>query len=253
MDKKKFLCPAVLFLPFILLILANTTSVNAANVSIQWDANTPSPEGYKVFSRLDNLEYDYENPTWQGSSNSCVINNLESGSTYCFVVRAYDGSLESIDSDEVTVTVADDTSSETDTTPPSWSGATNGIGAVESNGSSGSVTIEFDTATDAIDGNNLNYNVYYAPTQSWNQSDWTQNSTITSISTSTGSFFTYAVSVNNLTNDVSYTIGVRAEDQSGNEDTNTSTMTVIPTVSTDLASDSNTNTKSQVRGRYVSQ
>ena len=238
MDKKKILCPVVLLLSVLFFILANTNSANAASVSLNWDANTPSPEGYKVFYRLAHQEYDYDNPTWQGSSTSCVIKDLKSGNTYCFVVRAYNGNLESMDSNEVTFKASENTSSETDTTPPSWSGATSGIGAAEDNGAGGSVTIEFDTATDAVDGTNLNFNVYYAPTQTWNKSDWTENNTITHISTSTGGIFTYAANLNNLTTGVSYNIGVRAEDQSGNEDANTSTLTVTPTTSTDISKSS---------------
>ena len=233
MDKTKKPYCTVFLLAVLFLILTNTTPVNAASVSLNWNANKPTPEGYRVFARLAHQEYDYDNPAWQGSSNSCTLNNLKSEVTYCLVVRAYDGSSESADSNEVTFVAADNTDSGADTTPPSWSGATSGIGSAENNGSGGSITAEFDTATDAVDGTNLYFNVYYAQTKNWNQSDWTENRSIKNVSTSTGSIFSNAVIVRNLTNGVSYTIGIRAEDQSGNEDTNTNTLTVTPSASAD--------------------
>ena len=233
MDKEKLLGPVVLLLTVLLSIFANTTIANAVSVNLNWDANQPAPDGYRVFARLAHQEYDYDNPTWQGSSNSCTLNNLESNTTYFIVVRAYDGSLESMDSNEVSFVTGGNTGSQNDMTPPSWNGATIGIGAAENNGSGGSITIEFDTAKDSVDGSNVNFNIYYAQTRNWNKSDWDDNNTTAHVGTSTGSIFSHAAILNNLTNGVNYTIGVRVEDQSGNEETNTNTLTVTPSASAD--------------------
>lgn len=73
----------------------------AAEVTLAWDANDLTPEGYRVFSRVVNGIYDYSNPIWEGSSIVAVIQNLDNNTTYYFVVRAFDGKLESADSIEV--------------------------------------------------------------------------------------------------------------------------------------------------------
>ena len=90
--------------------------------------------------------------------------------------------------------------------------------------------MEFDTARDGVDGRNLRFNVYYAASGSWNNTDWTRNSVVADAAVGSGSTFTHAVSLSGLTNGVSYTFGVRAEDQSGNEDGNTRTLRATPTV-----------------------
>jgi len=75
---------------------------SAAQLSLSWDANDPVPEGYKLFSRLDNGQYDYTNPIWQGAEISTpAIAGPEIGHTMHFVVRAFDGADESEDSNEV--------------------------------------------------------------------------------------------------------------------------------------------------------
>jgi chitinase len=84
-----------------LLIALTTTTVMAAGVTLRWDANTPAPEGYRVFVRQDGQTYDYSQPAWQGAGTTCSIDNLAGQTTYYFVVRAYNGNQESTDSAEV--------------------------------------------------------------------------------------------------------------------------------------------------------
>ena len=101
----------VLFSLTISLVLLNF-SFNASAVTysipqttgakLSWDHNDPLPEGYRIYQRKDGQEYDYSNPVWTGTNNSAVVYNLVYDTTYYFVVRAYDGTLESVDSDEVT-------------------------------------------------------------------------------------------------------------------------------------------------------
>ena len=85
-------------IPFI--ILLTTISALAASVSLQWDPNDPTPEGYRVFARRSDQVYNYSQPDWEGSTATCTIDTLEDQTEYYFVVRAYDGSLESADSEE---------------------------------------------------------------------------------------------------------------------------------------------------------
>ena len=234
---------------FFFFISLTTTAAVAASVTLRWDPNDTAPEGYRVFARKSDQAYRFSQPDWEGSGVTCTINHLEDQTEYCFVVRAFDGNLESVNSAEVrylnpdstdqtpkaappsTETAAAGRSSDEDTTPPVWDGATDGAGLVTGNRTGGSVTVEFDTASDVIDEANLKYNVYYAESGSWDNVDWKGNDVVADTAIRSGSTFSYAVTISGLLNDVSYTFGVRAEDQSGNEDNNINTLIAIPAVS----------------------
>ena len=70
-------------------------------VTLTWDANDPTPEGYRIFHRAEGEDYDYSQPSWTGSDTEGTVYNLDWDTTYYFVARAYDGDLESVDSEEV--------------------------------------------------------------------------------------------------------------------------------------------------------
>ena len=94
--------PALISIIVVLLFMALApTAVQAASVSLRWDHNVPKPEGYRVFMRKSGQAYDYQNSHWEGSATSCKIIGLEDFTNYYFVVRAYEGGLESPDSEEV--------------------------------------------------------------------------------------------------------------------------------------------------------
>ena len=100
----------------ILLLLFAIPSVSYAlcQVTLQWDPNAPSPDGYLVFCRQEGQSYDYDDPIWQGGDDTithCTIDNLEEDKTYFFVVRAYVGYDESGDSNEVRFSYASSGSS----------------------------------------------------------------------------------------------------------------------------------------------
>jgi hypothetical protein len=204
-------------------ILLTTTAAAAASVTLEWDPNNIAPEGYRVFARKSWQVYNYSLPAYEGAATTCTLSNLDEQTEYHFVVRAYHGHLESVDSHEVSHTTS---GSSSDTTPPFWDGATQGIGLVTDTAIGGSVTVEFDTAKDHVDGRNLRANVYYAVSGSWRDMDWNLIADATVV---IGGTFAHAVTVNGLTNGLSYTFGVRAEDQSGNEDMNINTLTATPT------------------------
>lgn len=73
-----------------------------AEVTLAWDANDPAPEGYRIYQRAEGDAYDYSQPVWTGSATTGTVYNLLYDTTYYFVVRAYEGTLESADSEEVT-------------------------------------------------------------------------------------------------------------------------------------------------------
>ncbi len=82
----------------------------AAQVTLQWDPNTPTPDGYCVYQRQPGGTYDYSNPVWPTdgqahTATSCTIIGLTEGATYNFVVRAHVGSTFSGNSNEVTYQV----------------------------------------------------------------------------------------------------------------------------------------------------
>ena len=85
-------------------VLASASVALAANVTLRWDANDPAPEGYRVFVRQSGANYNYNAPIWEDNQTECTLIGLTEGTTYHFVVRAYDGNLESADSAEVTYT-----------------------------------------------------------------------------------------------------------------------------------------------------
>jgi len=115
-----------------------------------------------------------------------------------------------------------------DTTPPVWD-TTVGICLATDDTDGGSVTVEFGMATDDIDGSNVRYNIYYAPTTSWDALDWSNNSVLLNVFPSAGSGCVNSYTVALPQNDVEYTFGVRVQDQAGNEDSNTNTATATPT------------------------
>ncbi len=88
-----------------LMILLCPSILPAAQVTLAWDPNSTSADGYNVYQRKDGEEYDYNSPVWgtDGGTNvtSCTIDGLAEDVTYYFVVRACSGPTESNNSNEV--------------------------------------------------------------------------------------------------------------------------------------------------------
>ena len=83
-------------------IFAETYTVpQTTQVTLAWDPNDPVPEGYRIFQRTEGQIYDYTQPVWQGTNISCTVYNLEYDTMYYFVTRAYLGTDESADSNEI--------------------------------------------------------------------------------------------------------------------------------------------------------
>ncbi|BBO77592.1 hypothetical protein DSCW_50090 [Desulfosarcina widdelii] len=83
------------------MILFPAFSHASRQVTLAWDANDSKPEGYRVFSRQSGEAYNYDHPIWEGTATTCTLIGLDDFTDYAFVVRAYDGNLESADSNEV--------------------------------------------------------------------------------------------------------------------------------------------------------
>ncbi len=99
---------STLFFVIFLLLFASTVPAWAAQVTLAWDANTPAPDGYMVFQRIEGDSYNYNQPVWTGNATSCTLDTVYSDIQYYFVVRAYAGTDESGDSNEVGFYLASD-------------------------------------------------------------------------------------------------------------------------------------------------
>jgi hypothetical protein len=92
-------------LTIVLLVVVSAVS-QAAQVTLAWDPNDPAPDGYRVFLRQADGNYDYALPVWPQAgdnpqSTTCTIGNLAVDTQYYLVVRAYSGEDVSGDSNEV--------------------------------------------------------------------------------------------------------------------------------------------------------
>lgn len=93
----------------LLLFLLPTLSM-AAQLTLAWNPNSPTPDGYLLFYRIEGESYNYTSPAWptDGSDHTettCTISGLTEGETYYFVVRAYTGNDVSSDSNEISYTI----------------------------------------------------------------------------------------------------------------------------------------------------
>ncbi len=92
------------------ILLMSVSSAFCAQVTLAWDANDPAPQGYQVYQRIAGQSYNFSNPVWptdgtDHTETKCTISNLTEGTTYYFVVRAYVGSDQSGNSNEMSYTV----------------------------------------------------------------------------------------------------------------------------------------------------
>ncbi len=86
--------------------LLGPSLASAAVINLAWDSVSPQPTGYRVFMRSGTTNYNYALPAWQGTATTCSIQQeLQAGQNYYFVARAFAGTQESGDSNEVLYSV----------------------------------------------------------------------------------------------------------------------------------------------------
>ena len=73
------------------------------SVSISWEAIDPTPEGYRIYHRMEGQSYDFDAPAWSGTETTAIISDLDYDIAHYFVIRAFEGELESEDSEEVSI------------------------------------------------------------------------------------------------------------------------------------------------------
>ncbi len=85
-----------------LLVFSIPNSSGSTQVTLEWSPNSePDLAGYKLFCREQGQNYDYANPSWEGTDTTCTIYDLDETKTYFFVVRAVDTEgFQSSDSNE---------------------------------------------------------------------------------------------------------------------------------------------------------
>ena len=87
------------FIAIILLIVWDAGAFDL--ISVTWEPNDPAPQGYRVYRCTKGQSYDFSSPLWEGAGTSAIVAAPPVGETHCFVVRAFDGDLEGLGSDEV--------------------------------------------------------------------------------------------------------------------------------------------------------
>jgi len=85
-----------------LLVFSIPNSSGSTQVTLEWSPNSePDLAGYTLFCREQGQNYDYANPSWEGTDTTCTIYELDETKTYFFVVRAVDTEgFQSSDSNE---------------------------------------------------------------------------------------------------------------------------------------------------------
>lgn len=88
--------------PLIVLIFILIPKISfSATVTLAWDPVDPTPDGYRLFMREESASYDYETPEWEGDETTYIVPSVPDDTDVYFVVRAYVGEDESVDSNEV--------------------------------------------------------------------------------------------------------------------------------------------------------
>ncbi len=84
------------------LVFSIPNSSGSTQVTLEWSPNSePDLAGYTLFCREQGQNYDYANPSWEGTDTTCTIYELDETKTYFFVVRAVDTEgFQSSDSNE---------------------------------------------------------------------------------------------------------------------------------------------------------
>jgi hypothetical protein len=114
----------------VLIIVAYPCNVlSECQITLQWPANTPSPEGYRIYGRENGNAYNFDEPWWEGdyTFTQCTIDQLDENITYYFVIRAFDmDNNESENSNEVVYRHNPDYAALNTNNPPSASPTSSG-------------------------------------------------------------------------------------------------------------------------------
>jgi hypothetical protein len=97
----------ILLIVLALIFAVAAVAVADQQVTFQWDdTNSPAPDGFRLFIRQQTGVFDYKAPVYEGANKRAPI-TLPDGK-YAAVVRAYSGTVESSNSNEVLFTIEPD-------------------------------------------------------------------------------------------------------------------------------------------------
>ena len=138
-----------------LILFSIPPCAGAGQVTLAWNTPSQSTDGYKIFQREQGKSFDYTHPVWPAdgkdhAETTCTISNLTEGITYCFVVRAYAGDIESGNSNEVTFKPEQSTGNDNNQPPVAEAGTNKTVTAGQT------VTLNGSGSSDP-DGNALSY------------------------------------------------------------------------------------------------
>lgn len=101
MKNRTVLLMLLIIVAVLLSLFFSISRADAASVTLQWDPNDPTPDGYRLFMRTDGAEYNFKTPVWEGTATTTTVDGLLPATLYYFVVRAFVADDESGDSNEV--------------------------------------------------------------------------------------------------------------------------------------------------------
>ncbi len=135
--QKLSLTPLTTAIALFIILIAYSSVAGAAQVTLAWDTNNPAPDGYRVYRRAEGGSYNYSSPSWTGAATTATLANLADNTTYYCVVRAYVGSQESGNSNEVKISPQTSSTSSSGTTSSSTTTVTldNGSSRTSATGS----------------------------------------------------------------------------------------------------------------------
>ena len=200
---------------------ASSATAGPSSITLAWspatDDVTPQSEiVYGIYEATTSHGEDFGAPiafTPPGAT-SFAVGPLAPSTTYYFVVLAYDWAHNDDGHDEIEVSAT--TPSTTDTTPPAFAGAT---GATTK--SPGSVAIAWPPASDDVSQSNAISYLVYASAKSGAENF--QSPDVITVAGATSAI------VDDLGGDTLYHFVVRAKDQAGNVDANTTEVTATTT------------------------
>jgi len=141
---------SVLFLVVYISIPLFSSVALAADVTLAWDTSSRA-DGYRLFVREEGQSYNYSSPDWEGTVTTGSVTGLTQGTTYYFVVRAYNVYGESSDSNEESTTIS------SPNRPPV-------LGTIGSKSVDEGTPLTFTVTASDPDGDNLTFSASNVPT-----------------------------------------------------------------------------------------
>ncbi len=188
---------------------------SGTEVQLNWTYATDDnpPIGYNIYYAKSSGGQNFSNPAVTTLKNTTIIKNLDAGTTYYFVVRAEDSrGNEDTNTVERSATLGE----APDNTPPNFGGLQSVIDTQEG----GELALGWNPATD--DSEPIRYLIYMS--QGGMSIDFSQP--YLNVSETTGYI------VGGLLNDELYSFAVRAQDAHWNIDSNTNTISAVPSDTT---------------------